>query len=142
MDRLRELEPQAEDAGFREEFLRIKQENKEHLAQIIRETTLVEVDPQSMFAVQVKRVHEYKRQLMNVLQVIHQYLRIVEEAEMLPAPQTFIFAGKAARAHPHIHGRRGRLCGLRCLLRWLRLFLLGRQVIRSGEDSMRCILTS
>jgi starch phosphorylase len=96
LDRLRDLEPLAEDSGFREEFLRVKQENKERLAQIIRETTLVEVDPQSLFAVQVKRIHEYKRQLMNVLQVIHQYLRIVEDAEPPAAPQTFIFAGKAA----------------------------------------------
>lgn len=96
LDELRRLEPFAEKTGFREEFLQIKRANKENLARLIKQTTRVVVDPDSLFDVQIKRIHEYKRQLLGVLNIIHQYLCIVEDNRELTQPRTWIFAGKAA----------------------------------------------
>ncbi len=96
LDRLRGLEPHAEDPAFQEEFLGIKRSNKERLAGVIRDTTQVVVDPDSLFDIQVKRIHEYKRQLLNVLHIIHEYLGMIEDGRDPTVPRTYIFAGKAA----------------------------------------------
>ena len=71
-------------------------QNKLRLARIIRDETGVSTDPRSMFDVQIKRIHEYKRQLLNVLRVMHDYLRIVEDGDAPKTPRTVLFAGKAA----------------------------------------------
>jgi starch phosphorylase len=86
----------AGDARVRREFSEIKRRNKEALARVIRSATGVEVDPGSLFDVQVKRIHEYKRQLLNVMHVIHLYLRAVEDGVRPETPRTVVFAGKAA----------------------------------------------
>jgi starch phosphorylase len=96
LDALRALESHATDEGFQQEFLRIKRANKERLAAVIKELTRVTVDPDSLFDVQVKRMHEYKRQLLNVLHIIHEYLCLIEEQQEPLAPRTYIFAGKSA----------------------------------------------
>ncbi len=79
LERLRELEPYAHDRAFQQEFSSIKRANKERLARVIRQTTSIIVDPDSLFDVQVKRIHEYKRQLLNVMRIVHEYLCLVEE---------------------------------------------------------------
>ena len=96
MERLRVLEAKAGDAGFQEEWRRVKRANKERLARLVRERTGVIVDPDSMFDVQVKRIHEYKRQHLNALHIIALYGRMKRDFAFDPAPRTFIFGGKAA----------------------------------------------
>jgi len=96
LDELRKLEPFAGDAAFREKFRTVKLENKRHLAKLIRDRTGIAVDPSSMFDIQVKRIHEYKRQHLNVLHIITLYLRIKDNPAMDMVPRTFIFGGKAA----------------------------------------------
>jgi starch phosphorylase len=96
LDRLRELEPRAADPRFQEAWRRVKSENKRELALEIRRRTGIEVDPESLFDVQVKRIHEYKRQHLNVLRVISLYLEIRETGGKGRTPRTVIFAGKAA----------------------------------------------
>jgi starch phosphorylase len=96
LDRLRELELFADDAGLLEKLDSVKRRNKVALARRAKELTGVTVDPMSMFDVQVKRIHEYKRQLLNALHVIHRYWSIVEDGEIPLQPRTVIFAGKAA----------------------------------------------
>jgi starch phosphorylase len=95
-EELRRLELVVDDAAFRRRFREIKRDNKERLAEIILRENGVEVDPSSMFDVQVKRIHEYKRQLLDVLYVVHQYLRMKADPDYRPVPRTWIFAGKAA----------------------------------------------
>ena len=96
MDRLRGLEALADDAAFQERFAAVKRRNKERLAARIRSLVRVKVDPDSIFDVQIKRIHEYKRQLLLVLHVIHHYFRIVQDGEEAGPPRTYLFAGKAA----------------------------------------------
>jgi starch phosphorylase len=96
LQRLRALEEYADDAEFQHRFRQIKQVNKLRLSQTIRDLVSTSVPPDSLFDVQVKRIHEYKRQLLNVLHIIYLYLRIVEEQQYPTVPRTFIFAGKAA----------------------------------------------
>jgi glycogen phosphorylase len=96
LDELSALEPYAEDRGFQQEFLQIKWANKESLARVIRETAQITVDPGSLFDIQIKRIHEYKRQLLNVMHIIHEYLCLVEDQQAPTVPRTYIFAGKAA----------------------------------------------
>jgi starch phosphorylase len=96
LERLRELEPYANDNAFRQEFGAIKRSNKERLAGVIAQTTSITVDPESLFDVQVKRIHEYKRQLLNVMAIVHDYLCLIEDARPPVVPRTYIFAGKAA----------------------------------------------
>jgi starch phosphorylase len=96
LDALKGLEPLAQDAGFQHQFLRIKRANKERLGAVIRELTRVAVDPEALFDVQIKRIHEYKRQLLNVLHIIHEYLCVVEDHQAPIVPRVYIFAGKAA----------------------------------------------
>ncbi|MDE2613420.1 MAG: glycogen/starch/alpha-glucan phosphorylase [Burkholderiales bacterium] len=100
--RLAHLAPLAGDAGFRQAFLAVKRANKERLAAHIRATTGVVVDPASLFDVQVKRVHEYKRQLLNLLEVVARYQAMLAEPDPSHAhwvPRTVIFAGKAASGY-------------------------------------------
>ena len=96
LDQLRALEHWAKDGAFREEFVAIKRSNKERLARVIAETTGVTVNPDSLFDVHVKRIHEYKRQLLNVMHIVHEYLCLVEDGIAPTVPRTYIFAGKAA----------------------------------------------
>lgn len=96
LEALRALEPFAQDGGFQQEFLRIKRANKERLATVVKDLTRVTVDSDSLFDVQVKRIHEYKRQLLNVLHIIHEYLCAIEDHKEPLVPRTYIFAGKAA----------------------------------------------
>ncbi|HSE98907.1 MAG TPA: glycogen/starch/alpha-glucan phosphorylase [Blastocatellia bacterium] len=96
LNQLRGLEPSAEDAAFQDEFIRTKRENKESLAKVIMDKTGVSADPLSLFDVHIKRIHEYKRQLLNVMRIIHEYLSLVEDDQPFFAPRTYIFAGKAA----------------------------------------------
>jgi glycogen phosphorylase len=90
------LESYAGDAGFQREFMQIKRANKEQLAAVIKDTTQVSVAPDSLFDIQVKRIHEYKRQLLNVMHIVHEYLALVEDGQEPTVPRTYIFAGKAA----------------------------------------------
>lgn len=94
--KLKLLEPYSQDPYFQQEFLRVKRENKENLAELIHKTNRITVDPGSLFDVQIKRIHEYKRQLLNIMHIIHQYLNIVEDGVELEVPRTYVFAGKAA----------------------------------------------
>jgi len=96
LDKLRALEPFADDAGFRQEFMRVKQANKADLARFIGQTQGIPVDPASLFDVQVKRIHEYKRQLLNVMHILHEYLSLTEDGTDPVTARTYIFAGKAA----------------------------------------------
>jgi starch phosphorylase len=90
------LEHYAQDPGLQNEVRRIKRDNKQRLARLIADETAVLVAADSIFDVHVKRIHEYKRQLLNILRVIHQYSEIVDAGRFPSAPQTVIFAGKAA----------------------------------------------
>jgi starch phosphorylase len=96
LDELEKLVPYADDNAFRQRFRLVKLRNKERLARTVRELTGVHIDPQTQFDVMVKRIHEYKRQLLMALRVIHEYLSIVEDRVDPPVPRTCIFAGKAA----------------------------------------------
>lgn len=93
---MRLLEPCADDAGLYAEWQRIKLERKQVLARYIKEHTGVVVDPASMFDVQVKRIHEYKRQHLNILHIIALYNRLKLNPHLERVPRTFIFGGKAA----------------------------------------------
>jgi len=99
LDQLGKLEEHAEDPAFRTEVRTIKQRNKEQLASLIEAEHRVEIDRSSMFDVQVKRLHEYKRQLLNVLHVVALYLRVKKNPEAPTVPRTVIFGGKAAPAY-------------------------------------------
>jgi starch phosphorylase len=99
LEELEQLVPHAEDAGFRAEVGAIKQRNKEQLARYIEAENRVAIDRGSIFDVQVKRLHEYKRQLLNVLHIVALYLRIKKDASQPMVPRTFIFGGKSAPAY-------------------------------------------
>jgi glycogen phosphorylase len=96
LERLTGIEPHADDAGFQTRFQAIKRANKERLARIINRIAVVDVDPAAIFDVQAKRIHEYKRQLLMALGIVHQYLTLVEDGVEPPAPRAYIMAGKAA----------------------------------------------
>ena len=93
------LEKKANDGKVQEEFARIKYENKVRLAKYILEHNGIEVDPNSIFDVQVKRLHEYKRQLMNILHVMYLYNELKANPDMDFYPRTFIFGAKAAAGY-------------------------------------------
>ena len=93
---LEKLLPLKEDASFRDEWKRVKLENKRALADYILKTSNVIVNPDSIFDVQIKRIHEYKRQLMFGLYIVSQYLKIKADPGAVIVPRTFIFSGKAA----------------------------------------------
>ena len=92
----RRIEAYAHDAGFQEDWRRVKRANKEALAAVIAQRTGVGVDPASLFDIQVKRLHEYKRQILNLLHVITLYNRAKADPEAQLTPRTVIFGGKAA----------------------------------------------
>jgi starch phosphorylase len=96
LEQLKTLETYAEDAGFQQEFMQIKRANKERLARVIQDTTRVRVDPDSLFDIQAKRIHEYKRQLLKVMHIMHEYLCLIEDNTPPVVPRTYIFSGKAA----------------------------------------------
>ncbi len=96
LERLRDLEEFADDPEFRKRFFEIKKSNKEKLAWHTKNITGYSLDPESMFDVQVKRIHEYKRQVLNIFHVIYHWLRLKEDPSFDPGPRTFIFGGKAA----------------------------------------------
>ena len=96
LGRLKQLEPLAEDSLFREKWRVIKRDNKIRLAEYIRLRNGLEVNVNSMFDVQVKRFHEYKRQLLNALGLIARYNRIKAQPDLPVMPRTVIFGGKAA----------------------------------------------
>ncbi|PKN65996.1 MAG: glycogen phosphorylase [Deltaproteobacteria bacterium HGW-Deltaproteobacteria-15] len=96
LSRLAELEPLAEDESFRDEWRKVKRQNKERLARYILRKLSTQVNPDSLFDVHIKRIHEYKRQVLNLLHVITMYNRIKFDPEKLVVPRTVIFAGKAA----------------------------------------------
>ncbi len=93
---LGKLEQHAQDGAFQEEWRAIKHANKTRLAAIVRQLTGVSVDPDSLFDIQVKRIHEYKRQHLNLLHVITLYQRIKNDPKLELVPRTVIFGGKAA----------------------------------------------
>ncbi|MDQ3102038.1 MAG: glycogen/starch/alpha-glucan phosphorylase, partial [Bacteroidota bacterium] len=96
LNELRKLEPLANDAKFQKAWRAIKLKNKERLAAVIEERTGVLVDPNMIFDIQVKRIHEYKRQLLMVLHILTAYLRHKKGDAQDMAPTAFIFSGKAA----------------------------------------------
>jgi starch phosphorylase len=96
LDRLRGLEAFVEDGAFRQEWRNVKRANKARLAELVHTETDVELDPSWLFDIQVKRIHEYKRQHLNVLNIVTQYLRLKQNPGLQPAPRAFIFGGKAA----------------------------------------------
>jgi starch phosphorylase len=94
--RLRALEPLADDAAFRERWRAVKRANKERLAGAIRDQAGIVVDPAAMFDIQVKRIHEYKRQHLNVLHIVTLYQRLRRDPDLPVAARCFVFGGKAA----------------------------------------------
>jgi starch phosphorylase len=96
LDQLKKLREFADEEEFQKQFQAVKQANKERLAVLIRERLGIEVDPASMFDIQIKRIHEYKRQLLNVLHVITLYNRIRSGSHPDTVPRTVLIAGKAA----------------------------------------------
>jgi starch phosphorylase len=98
LDELKRLEPLAQDPGFRHRWREVKRANKSEFAAYVRQRTGVALDPESLFDVQVKRIHEYKRQHLNILHVIAEYLRVKSGVHDGP-PRTYIFGGKAAPAY-------------------------------------------
>ena len=96
LDRLHALEPYAEDSSFRAEFAAIKRANKTRLAKTIKDDCGIAVSPDSLFDISAKRIHEYKRQLLMALRIIHEYFQVVEDRREPTQPRTYVFAGKAA----------------------------------------------
>ena len=99
LDQLRGLERFVDDAAFQEKFRGVKRANKVRLAAVIRKLTGERVDPDSLFDVQVKRLHEYKRQLLNLMHIITLYHRIKKDPDQDIVPRTFIFGAKAAPSY-------------------------------------------
>ena len=96
LDRLRQLEPLADDAEFQRQWREVKLANKRRLAALIAERTGIAVEPESLFDVQVKRIHEYKRQHLAVLHILTLYLRLRRDPQADVPARSFIFGGKAA----------------------------------------------
>ncbi len=96
LELLSNLEPLADDEHFQKKWMKVKLENKKNLAAYIKDKTGLTVDPASLFDIQVKRIHEYKRQHLNVLHILTRYHRIKQDPDINMVPRTFIFGGKAA----------------------------------------------
>ena len=99
LEHLKQLEVYAEDSAFRAEWRKVQRDVKVRLAQYIQQDTGFSVDPSSMFDTQVKRIHEYKRQHLNVLYILTLYLRIKSHPKLEITPRTFLFGGKAAAGY-------------------------------------------
>jgi len=96
LDRLERLVPLAVDPGFQNDWRAVKRQNKLRLAQFLKERSDITIDPDHVLDTQIKRIHEYKRQTLNILNVIALYLQYKQKLPENPLPRTFIFAGKAA----------------------------------------------
>ena len=96
LSQMKQLLPLEKDTAFRQRWVEIKQANKTLLADYIHKNLDIQINPESLFDVQIKRIHEYKRQLLNILHVIVQYTRIIKNPEGNHLPRTVIFSGKAA----------------------------------------------
>jgi starch phosphorylase len=96
LEKLRELEQFADNTQFQEEFMAVKHANKVDLAAIIKDQCGVVVDPSALFDVQIKRLHEYKRQHLNLLHIMALYRRLLQHPTLEVTPRVFIFAAKAA----------------------------------------------
>ncbi len=96
LDQLSQLEAFAGDSHFQERFIKAKRANKERLANLVNYFLGREINPDTLFDVQVKRIHEYKRQLLNLMRIIALYNRLLENPQVDFPPRTFIFGGKAA----------------------------------------------
>ena len=99
LEQLAGLRAHTKNKEFQQRFAAVKRENKQRLARLILDTTGIVVSPDSLFDVQVKRIHEYKRQLLNVLHVVTRYLAILADPDADWVPRTVIFAGKAASSY-------------------------------------------
>ena len=99
LPQLKQLEKLADNPEALQELIAIKKHNKEQFAAFIKKTQGITVDPNSIFDVQIKRLHEYKRQLLNILHVMTLYNRIIEDPSYSPVPHTFIFGAKAASGY-------------------------------------------
>ena len=99
LDHLKHLKVYVDDEKCQQEFMNIKYQNKVRLAKYIKEHNGIDVDPRSIFDCQVKRLHEYKRQLMNILHVMYLYNEIKAHPDMDIVPRTFIFGAKAAAGY-------------------------------------------
>ena len=99
LDRLSGLAEFADDHEFQDEILAIKRANKEHLGALMEQLCGVVLDPESIFDVQIKRLHEYKRQLLNIMHVIWQYQRIKADPAVEMLPRSYIFGAKAAPSY-------------------------------------------
>ena len=99
LEQLSQLKPLQEDAAFRADIRAVKRQNKQRLADWIEAELGITVSPDALFDVQIKRIHEYKRQLMNILHIISRYNRILKNPDADWVPRVFIFAGKAASAY-------------------------------------------
>jgi len=96
LDQLTQLKQYADDVNFQREVMKVKQDNKNRLAGLLSETTGLNINPNSIFDIQVKRIHEYKRQLLNILHVITLYNRIKQDPSAPIVPRTVMIGGKAA----------------------------------------------
>jgi starch phosphorylase len=99
LDQLKKLKPLADDKSFRDACLRAKRQAKSQFGDWLKSTTGITIDPETIFDCQIKRIHEYKRQLLNVLRIVVLYNRLRENPNLQMHPRTFFFAGKAAPAY-------------------------------------------
>ena len=99
LDELNKLIPLADNKKFRDKFIEIKKHNKKELADYILKTNGIEINPDSIYDIQVKRLHEYKRQLLNVFHIINLYFMLKDNPDMDIVPRTFIFGAKAAAGY-------------------------------------------
>lgn len=96
LEKLKGLEKYATNAAFQKEFMAIKRRNKERLAAVVKEQCGIDLNPDAIFDVQIKRLHEYKRQHLNLLHILHLYRQLLDHPEVDFPPRVFIFAAKAA----------------------------------------------
>ncbi|RUY11039.1 glycogen/starch/alpha-glucan family phosphorylase, partial [Mesorhizobium sp. M2A.F.Ca.ET.040.01.1.1] len=99
IERIKDLDPLADDAAFREKFAAVKRQNKARLAKLVADRLGIRLDPSALFDIQVKRIHEYKRQLLNILEAIALYDQIRSHPERDWMPRVKFFGGKAAPSY-------------------------------------------